>query len=104
MRVHKDLPAPYPEVGDTVIFHDVHGRPHHALITCVHGTFEQNVELKNVSCVNLVHVSGDPARQDGHGRQTEHESSCVHKSNQGASGYYWRWPDEKPNPVAPAVS
>jgi hypothetical protein len=43
---------------------------------------------------NLVFVSGDEARNDNCGRQTEIETSVVHKGNQIAHGNYWCWPDE----------
>lgn len=104
MKPNENLPAPYPEVGDAVIFHDAYGKPHNALITCVHGSFEHSFRDHGIPCVNLIHVSGEQAKQDQYGRQTEHSSSAVHKSRQGAHGNYWRWPDEAPNPVAPAQS
>jgi hypothetical protein len=48
---------------------------------------------------NLIFISGDPARKDSCGRQTEHSTSVVHKSNQPAHGNYWCWPDEDSNPI-----
>jgi len=43
---------------------------------------------------NLIIVSDDEKRDDSFGRQSEHETSVVHKSNQPAHGNYWCWPDE----------
>lgn len=100
MQTHPDLPTSYPEVGDVVVFHDEYGRPANALITCVHGSFESAVQNKDISCVNLVMVHLDPKRTDQYGRQTDHRSSCVHKTRQGASGNYWRWPTETLNSIA----
>lgn len=53
--------------------------------------------------INLVIVSGDERRQDSYGRQTEHVTSLVHKSD-GVHGFYWRWPDEDKNPRRPSHS
>lgn len=48
---------------------------------------------------NLIFISGDPARKDSCGRQSEHATSVVHRNNQPAHGNYWMWPDEEPNPI-----
>ncbi len=86
------------EVGvDSVMYHDTKGRPLLALVTAVHGDFDSDY----IPCINLVYVSPDKNRQDSAGRQTEHASSVVHKSNAGAHGYYWRWHDEEPIPYKP---
>ena len=79
-----------PNIGSLVIFHDGKGLPHNALVKAVWGDGE-------TPCINLVFVSGDEARQDGAGRQTEIETSVVHKSKSNVHGNYWRWPDERPN-------
>lgn len=51
------------------------------------------IEVGEPGC-NLVFCSGDPARRDSCGRQTEHATSVVHKSLQSAPANYWCWPDE----------
>lgn len=107
-------------VGEYVISVDSKGRDHDALITCIHGgeiiedvvrddgTSERTtVEFDMdgyVPCVNLVYVSGVVEKQDCWGRQLERESSFPHKSDQGAHGQYWRFPDEEPNPRVAAHS
>ncbi len=85
------------KVGDTCKFHDTSGRSLNALVTCVHGDDWENC----IPCINLTFVSPDKNRQDANGRQTEHASSVGHKSNAGASGYYWRFDDEEPIPYKP---
>lgn len=87
------------EVGGKCIYHDEHGRPLNALVNCVHGDDWDNY----IPCINLTFVSPDKNRQDSGGRQIEHASSVVHKSNAGAHGFYWRFEDEEPIPhKAPA--
>lgn len=82
------------EVGGRVIWHDAKGQPHNALVTTVWSK----------DCLNVVFVSGDDTKKDGYGRQTEHATSCQHKSLSTVHGYYWRFEDEEPNPyVAPAA-
>lgn len=81
-----------PQVGDAVVYHDEHGKPHNSLLTCVHSDF----------MVNLLRVADDAAMQDNYGRQIVRESSvpmkgypfgeggvesCVH-------GRYARYPEE----------
>ena len=73
-------------VGDVVVFHDQEGKPHEALVTCVH--------QGDTRSLNLVIVSGDPKRQDDYGRQTERPTSVPHASASGLHGYVWRLPNE----------
>ena len=89
----------YPRVGDTVIYHDEHGKPHNALLTCVHGWETEGIPvIDQMPCVNLLYVSSDEKRQDDYGRQVERDSSCVHKTmNGGVHGGYWRNAHEEPN-------
>jgi len=89
----------HPKVGDVVVFHDSKGTPINALVTCYFG----NPEFEQMGCANLVWVSTDENRQDSCGRQTEKNTSIVHKSYNPAHGNYWRWPEEEPNPyMAPS--
>jgi hypothetical protein len=85
------------EVGHACIYHDEYSRPLPALVTAVHGDDWDEY----VPSLNVVFVSPDPKRQDGCGRQTEHASSVVHKSNAGTPGHYWRFADEEPIPYSP---
>jgi hypothetical protein len=77
-----------PEIGEFVVFHDSNGRPHNGLVLCVH----------SATCINLVHVESDEARQDTYGRQTDHPTSISHGSQEQVHGFYWRYPEEEPNP------
>lgn len=70
-------------VGKAVKYVDHQGVERDALVTTIHGPAEKNPSI------NVVFVSGDESRQDGYGRQTEHDSSVVHKSQQYAHGNYW---------------
>jgi len=83
-----------PRIGDTVIYHDKHGKAHNALVKI---SWDQGGQIED-PCVNLVYVSDDAKREDGAGRQTIVETSIVHGSNQTAHGFYWRRVDEDPNP------
>lgn len=80
------------KLGQSVIYVDPVGNDHPALVTAVWSE----------TCVNLVFVSGDPAREDTYGRQIERETSVTHASVQGqAHGRYWRYEGEPKNPVRP---
>jgi hypothetical protein len=79
-----------PELGQLVIWHDSVGKSHHALVTAVWSK----------TCINVVFVSSDESRKDGYGRQIERQTSVQHKSIQ-PHGFYWRFPDEEPNPYVP---
>jgi hypothetical protein len=74
-----------------VIWHDSVGKSYEALVTAV---WSQH-------CINLVFVSGDESRQDSCGRQIERQTSASHKDQQRVHGFYWRHPDEEPNPYVP---
>lgn len=80
-----------PSVGDVVIFHDSTNQQHNALVTAVHG--RQN------PAINLLYTSADRARTDNYGRQIERSSSVCHASYQSAGAFYWRRPEETPNPA-----
>lgn len=82
-------------VGGHVIYVDAEGRQNDAVVTAIWGDPE-----KDVPCINVVFVSGDPARSDSYGRQIERETSVVHRSNQLAHGRYYMMPGDTPNPVA----
>jgi hypothetical protein len=82
------------EVGQHVIYVDKFGKPRDALVTIwwLQQTAYQP-ETPAPGC-NLVFVSGDERKDDSCGRQTERETSVVHRSNQPAHGNFWCWPDE----------
>jgi len=113
-------------VGDHVIYHDATGRAFNALVTAVHGEickvqWREDIEgmpghwnraieegkgpvSVQIPCINVVHVSGNIDKQDPYGRQIERDAtSVVHKGDSTAHGYYFRWPDEEPNPVNPST-
>jgi hypothetical protein len=69
-------------VGDHVVVVDENYRPHHGLVTCVHGQFSEG---GYVPCINVVYVSDDPAKRDPYGQQIERMSSLQHYS-QGPDG------------------
>ncbi len=90
------------EVGQHVTFIDSKSRRRDALVTAWWQAWIQpdldkdpilDPNAGEPSC-NLVVVSVDKMKEDTYGRQTEHESSVVHMSNQAAHGNYWVWPDE----------
>lgn len=110
-----------PRVEDVVVFHDTEGVPHNALVKCVfdrqkvvkdaEGNPKKDGEgytvmedfapddMTDLPLINVVHVSGDKARQDSCGRQTEVPSSVPHADPvNGVHGYYWRFPWEEPVP------
>jgi len=72
------------KIGQVVLFTDSMGRDHEALVTAVW----------TETCINVVYVSGDEARQDPYGRQTEHVTSVVHARVSGVHGFNWRMPGE----------
>lgn len=84
----------YEPAGQHVIYVDSHGVPRDALITMWWSASEEQIKLYGVPGCNVVYVSGNEAKSDGYGRQTEHSTSVVHRSKQPAPGNYWRWPDE----------
>jgi len=83
-----------PEVGKPVVWHESDGTACDALVTTVWGP----------TMVNLVIVSVDENKQDGYGRQIERRTSCQHGSINQVHGFYWRFPDEDPNPYIPPIS
>jgi len=85
------------KVGQHVKFVDPKGKKLDALITIWWGAPDDpghyNKKGEEPGC-NLIVICTDVERQDSCGRQSEHFTSVVHKSNQGAPGNYWVWPDE----------
>ena len=73
-----------PKFGESVVYVDPVGVQHAALVT----------QLWSPTCVNLVFVSSDAARQDTYGRQTERTTSLMHASVVPVHGNYWRFVDE----------
>jgi len=86
----------FPKVGDHVVYHDERGQAHDALLTAVWG---QKETCEGWPCVNLLFASDNASQQDEYGRQIVRKSSCVHGNRQTAHGNYWRFADEKANPV-----
>ncbi len=86
------------KIGQHIIFVDPKGCRRDALVTIWWQDSAYNYSLHKPDApmpgVNLIIVSDDPMRSDPYGRQTEHETSVVHKSQQPASGNFWVWPDE----------
>ncbi len=80
-------------VGESVVWHDSTGTSHSALVTAVWGP----------TCINVVFVSSDKAKDDTYGRQIERATSCTHKSIQQVHGFYWRFEDEEPNAYTPPL-
>ena len=86
-----------PRVRDSVIYHDEHGIPHNALLTCVFDQAKAEDDLTDLPCVNLVYVTEDEDRGDSYGRQILRETSQVHKTSMHTHGHYWRFEWEEPN-------
>lgn len=66
-----------------------------ALVQCWHGDITHYQPNTSEPGCNIVIISLDKQKEDSYGRQIEHETSVVHKSNQPADGNYWCWPDEE---------
>lgn len=82
------------EVGASVVYGDSFGREHNALVTqWFAATPELMAEYGSPGC-NVLFLSSDEKKVDGYGRQSEHQSSVIHRTKQPAGGNYWRWPDE----------
>jgi hypothetical protein len=88
------------DIGATVVWVDEHGLPRPALITAIHGTEREHDGVTHYPCVNLVTTTKDSSKTDPYGRQIERHTSIPHRLEQSAHGFYWRWFDEDPNPVA----
>lgn len=99
-------------IGDAIVYHNEVGRGFSALVTAIHCAEECGEDWAMTPnpeghshpgvLVNVVFVSGDLSRTDSYGRQIERSSSVPH-AREGAHGFYWRFEDEKPNPVKPSV-
>lgn len=75
-----------PSIGETVVYVDPHAVAHSALVT----------QVWSDTCINVVFVSSDAAKEDTYGRQIERETSCLHQSTQPAPGRYWRYHSDAP--------
>lgn len=78
-------------LGQRVIFCDAKGHDHEALVTAVWSE----------TCINVVYVSSDEAKQDNFGRQIERATSVCRVTEGVAHGFYWRLPDEARKPYQP---
>lgn len=93
--------------GSVVTYLDEYGREHNALVTeCWSAKpWDDEKPLKYINdspesnwppCINIVYVTSDPNRKDQYGRQTVHESSVSHVSQQSPnmphSGRCWKLP------------
>jgi len=86
------------QIGSAVKVADENGVVHDALVTQPwgsgpgpDGTTEYDESKGPVQlAINVVFVSADPSKRDCYGRQTEHLSSCMHRSaSGGCPGRYW---------------
>lgn len=86
-----------PHVGNVVVYTDSQGEDLNALVTCVFGEVgaDHDGTIISAPCVNVVFINKDPRCDDPYGRQTERDTSVVHKMDQQAHGNCWRWPDEE---------
>lgn len=76
------------KIGESVVFTDTFGVEHAALLTNV---FDNGDPEKYPNpAVNVVYVTSDGAKTDGHGRQIERAASCCHRSMSTVAGYTWR--------------
>lgn len=120
------------KVGQHVVFVDELRRERDALVTAIHGDprgaerrcrVDENGQYvsdakgviisdeiegtagTNWPCVNLIVASDEPGAQDQYGRQIDRPSSVVHWTHSSASGYCWRFADEKmTGQAAPTIS
>ena len=85
-------------IGDPVKVVDEHYGEHVGLVTEVHGKFGDTLPAaagggSYVPCINVVYVSGDPAKRDPYGNQLERLSSLQHLSagpnGMPRPGRYW---------------
>lgn len=83
------MEVPTVQVGDSVLFTEPNGTDRQALVTAVWSP----------SCINVVFVDGDEAKQDQYGRQIKRATSVSWAGSTGvAHGYIWRLPGE-PKPA-----
>lgn len=80
-----------PEIGEHVVYVDPYQVRRDGLVTNVFPPWGDHP----ASSINLVFISGDEARTDSCGRQSQHATSTPHRSHQMAPGNYWVFPDEK---------
>ena len=78
-------------IGSAVQIKDEHGVQRNALVTNAWpATIEYDDSQPVHLCLNVVYVSADEAKQDCYGRQTEHQTSCMHRSTAGeCPGRFW---------------
>ena len=79
------------KIGDAVKAKDEHGVERNAIVTNVWpnpATYDDaGVVTLNL---NIVFVSADESKNDSYGRQTEHQTSCGHRSAAGeCPGRFW---------------
>jgi hypothetical protein len=82
------------KVGDAVQVVDENGIEHTGLVTANwqnmagEATYDETQPV--YIALNVVFVSADSTKTDSYGRQTEHLSSCMHRSVAGTCpGRYW---------------
>jgi hypothetical protein len=63
-------------VGGVVLVVDENYQEHFGLVTAVHGAFGGSY----IPCINVIYVTGDEAKRDPYGQQTERMSSLQHHS------------------------
>jgi hypothetical protein len=88
------------QIGSPVKVVDEFGVEHDGLVTQPWGSGPDGAQEYDDSdgkqvtlAINVVFVSGDQTKTDTYGRQTEHLSSCVHRSIKGeCPGRYWYQP------------
>lgn len=88
------------QVGQHVVFVDSKRGWHQALVTAVWGEphlssmSQAHGEQFTYPCINLVCVSGDPAKDDQYGRQIERETSIPYFRDSSAPGFCWLFPED----------
>lgn len=88
------------EVGNHVIYIDNQRRKVNALVNCLHGRaepmeYDGEVFPRDISCINIIHLSQDPNREDSYGRQSEHVTSLNHCGDSSICvGHCWHFPEE----------
>ena len=85
------------KIGMAVTYYDTRRVPHDALLTNVWGeaAWDDEGNLVNAPCVNLLWVSTDENRTDPNGRQIERQSSVVHTTSMplDVPANCWDWRD-----------
>lgn len=77
------------KVGDAVVFIDQHRREVNSIVQALHGSEDY------ISCINIVHLSQNPDKDDQYGRQTEHTTSLSYCGDfEVCVGNCWRYPED----------